>query len=44
MPFEERFPKLVTELEAQSAESDRLQKEIRTQLARVSSTLKNDKA
>jgi len=43
-PFEERFPKLVTELEAQFAESDKLQKEIRTQRARVTGALKNGKA
>ncbi|MGQ0545290.1 MAG: type I restriction endonuclease subunit M [Betaproteobacteria bacterium] len=42
-PFEERFPKLVAELEAQFAESDRLQAEIRAQLARVGAA-KNGRA
>ena len=43
-PFEERFPTLVKELEAQFAESGRLEKEIRANLARIHASLKNDKA
>lgn len=39
IPFEERFPKLVEELETQFAQSEKLQKEIRANLARVASKL-----
>ncbi len=44
MPFEERFPKLVEELEGQFVEARRLEKEIRANLARVSASLMNGKA
>ncbi|MBI3917437.1 MAG: N-6 DNA methylase [Betaproteobacteria bacterium] len=40
-PFEERFPKLVAELETQFAESRRLEEEIRANLARVGAALKS---
>jgi type I restriction enzyme M protein len=42
-PFEERFPKLVEELQAQFDESNRLEREIRAHLARVAVTLTNGK-
>jgi len=43
-PFEECFPKLVGELEAQFSESRELETEIRANLARVGTSLKNDTA